>query len=165
MVKLSHPYMTTGKTKPLTIQIFVGKVMSLLFHLLSRFLIAFLPRNKSLLISWQQEPSTLILEPPKIKPITASTFSLSVCHQVMGLHAMILVACWVSTQLFHSPLSPSLRGSLVTLHFLPLEGYNLHICCWYFSQESWLQLVIHPDQHFTWCTLHVSQIGGQYIAM
>ena len=75
MVQLSHPYMTVGKTIALTIWTFVGKVMSLLFNTLSRFVIAFLPRSKSLLILWLQSPSVVILEPKKIKSVTASTFS------------------------------------------------------------------------------------------
>ena len=70
MVQLLHPYMTTGKTITLTLQKFVGKVMSLLFNTLSRFIIAFLPRNKRLLISWLQSPSAVILEPNKIKSVT-----------------------------------------------------------------------------------------------
>ena len=85
MVQLFHPYMTTGKTIALTIQAFVGKVMSLLFNTLSRFVIAFLPRIKHLLISWLQSLSVVILEPKKIKSVTVSTFSLSICHEVMGL--------------------------------------------------------------------------------
>ena len=91
MVQLSHPYMTTGKTIALTIQTFVCKEMSLLLNTLSRFVIAFLPRSKHLLISWLQSPSSVILEPKKIKSVTASTFSPSICHEVMGLDAMILV--------------------------------------------------------------------------
>jgi len=91
MVQLSYLYMTTGKTIALTIWTFVGKVMSLLFNMLSRFVIAFLPRSKHLLISWLQSPSTVILEPKKIKSTTASTFSPSVCLEMMGLDAMILV--------------------------------------------------------------------------
>ena len=83
--------MTTGQTIALTIQTFVGEVVSLLFNMLSRFVIAFLPRSKRLLISWRQSPSAVILEPPKIKPITVSIFSLSTCHEVMGPDAMILV--------------------------------------------------------------------------
>ena len=70
MVQLSHPYMTTGKTTPLTIQTFVRQVISLLFNMLSRFVIAFHPRNKHLLISWLQSPSAMILEPKKIKSVT-----------------------------------------------------------------------------------------------
>ena len=89
IVQLSHPYMTTGKTIALTRQTFVGKVMSLLFNMLSRLVIAFLPRNMRLLISWLQSPSAVILEPPKIKSLTVSTVSPSISHEVMGPDAMI----------------------------------------------------------------------------
>ena len=88
---LSHPYMTTGKTVALTTRTFVSKVMSLLFNMLSRFVIAFLPRSKCLLNSWLQSPSTVILESKKTKSVTVSTFSPSICHEVMGLDAMIIV--------------------------------------------------------------------------
>ena len=91
IVQLSHPYMTTGKTIALTRRTFVDKVMSLLFNMLSGLVIAFLPRSKRLLISWLQSLSAVILEPPKIKSDTVSTISPSICHEVMGLHAMILV--------------------------------------------------------------------------
>ena len=84
MVQLSHPYMTTGKTIALTRLTFIGKVMSLLFNVLSRLVIAFLPRSKRLLNSWLQSPSVVILEPPKIKPLTVSTDSSSICHEVDG---------------------------------------------------------------------------------
>jgi len=83
-VQLSYLYMTTGKTIALTRRTFAGKVMSLLFNILSRLVITFLPRSKHLLISWLQSPSAVILEPPKIKPATVSTVYLSVCHEVMG---------------------------------------------------------------------------------
>ena len=83
--------MTTGKTIALTRWTFVGKVMSQLFNMLSRFFITFLPRSKCLLISWQQSPSAVILEPPKIKSVTVSTVTPSICHEVMGPDAMILV--------------------------------------------------------------------------
>ena len=83
--------MTTGKTIALTRQTFVGKVMSLLFNMLSRLVIAFLPRSKCLLISWMQSPSAEILEPNKIKSLTVFIVSPSICHEVMGLDAMILV--------------------------------------------------------------------------
>ena len=83
--------MTTGKTIALTRWTFVGKVMSLLFNMLSRFVIAFLPRSKCLLISWLQSPSVVILEPKKIKSVTVSIVSTSFCHEVMGLDAMIFV--------------------------------------------------------------------------
>ena len=88
IVQLSHPYMTTGKTIALTRQTFVDEVMALLFNMLSRLIITFLPRSKRLLISWLQSPSAVILEPPKIK---SATVSPSICHEVMGLNAMILV--------------------------------------------------------------------------
>ena len=91
MVQLSHLYIITGKTVTLIIWTFVDKVMSLLFNMLSRFVIAFLPKSSCLLISWLQSPSTVILEPKERKSVTASTFSLSICHQVMGPDAMILV--------------------------------------------------------------------------
>ena len=90
IVQLSHPYMTTGKTIALTRWTFVGKVMSLLFNMLSRLVITFLPRGQCLLISWQS-PSAVILEPRKIKSDTVSTVSPSICHEVMGPDAMILV--------------------------------------------------------------------------
>jgi len=93
IVQLSHPYMTTGKTIALTRWTFVGKVMSLLFNMLSRLVIAFLTRSKRLLISWLQSPSAVILEPPKIKSLTLSIVSPSICHEAMGMgpDAMILV--------------------------------------------------------------------------
>ena len=86
----SHPYMTTGKTIALTRQTFVGKVMSLLFNMLSRLVITFLPRSERLLISWLQSPSAVILEPKKIRSDTVSTVSPSISHEVMGPDAMIL---------------------------------------------------------------------------
>ena len=91
IVQLSHPYMTTGKTIALTRQTFVGKVMSLLCNILCRLVITFLPRSKRLLISWLQSPSAVILEPRKIKSATVSTVLLSICHEVVGPDAMILV--------------------------------------------------------------------------
>ena len=92
--------MTTGKAMALTIRIFVSKVISLLFNMLSRFVIGFLPRSKHLLISWLQSPSTVILEPKKIKSATVCTFSPSICHEVMGLHTMRLAFLMLS---FKSP--------------------------------------------------------------
>ena len=148
--------MTTGKTIALTRQTFVGKVMNLLFNMLPRFFIAFLPRSKHLLISWLQSPSAVILKPKKIKSLTISVVSPSICHEVMGLDAVIFIFCNVEllTQLFQSPLSLSSRGSSVSLRFLPLGWCHLHIWgYWYFSRESWFQLAAW---HFVWCTLHIS---------
>ena len=86
IVQLSHLYMTTGKMVALTIQTFVGKVMSLLFNILSRFVIAFLPRSKHLIILWLQPPSAVVLVPEKIKSVMVSTVSHSICHDVTGCH-------------------------------------------------------------------------------
>ena len=98
IVQLSHPYMTTGKTIALTRWTFVGKAMSLpfyflslLFNMLSRLVITFLPRSKCLLISWLESPSAVILEPPKTKSVTVSIVSPSICHEVLQPDAMILV--------------------------------------------------------------------------
>ena len=91
MVLPSHTYMTTGKIIALTIQTFVSKMMSLMFNILPRFLIVFLPRNKCLLMSWLQSLFTVILESKEIKSVTVSTFSPSICHEALGPDAMILV--------------------------------------------------------------------------
>ena len=90
-IQLSHPYMTTGKTTALTRWTFVGKVMSLIFNMLSKLVITFLLSSKCLLISWLQSSSAVIWEPKKIKSDTVSTVSPSICHEVMGPDAMILV--------------------------------------------------------------------------
>ena len=89
IVPLSHPHMTTGKTIALTRRTYVGEVISLLFNMLSRLVITFLPRSKHLLISWLQSPSAVIMEPPKIKSDAVSTVSPSIYHEVMGLDAVI----------------------------------------------------------------------------
>ena len=115
-----HPYMTTGKTIAFTIWTIVGKIMSLLYNMLSRFVIAFLPRSKHLLISWLQSQSAVVLEPPKNKICQCFHFSPSICHEVMGPERMILLfECWVLSQLFHAPLSPAWRCALDPLCFLP----------------------------------------------
>ena len=138
MFQLSHPYMTTGKIIALTV--FLAKAVSLLFNIiLSRFLIAFLPRNNHLLISWLQSPSAVILVSKK--SISASTFSTSFAMKWWD---------WMPW----SFLVPSSRGSLVPLCFLPLECYHLHIWSWwYFSLQTWFYLITHPAWHFTWCAL------------
>ena len=91
MTQLSHPYMTTGQTIALTLQTFVGKVMTLLFNMLLRLVITFLRRSKQLLIFWLQSPSAVILEHKKIKSVTVSVVSPSICHEVMGPDTMILI--------------------------------------------------------------------------
>ena len=108
IVQLSYPYMTTGKNIALTIWTFVGKEASLLFSMMSKLVMIFLPRSKCLLISWLQSPSAVILEPPKMKSATVSTVSPSISHEVMGSDAMILVFWMLSLKpalLFHSLLS------------------------------------------------------------
>ena len=108
--------MTTGKTIALTRQTFVDKIRSLLFNMLSRLVITFLPVSKHLLISWLQLPSVVILKPPKIKSVTVSTVSPSICHETMWPDAMILVFWMLSFKpTFHSPVSLSSRGSLERL--------------------------------------------------
>ena len=131
--------------------------LSLPFKTLSRFVNAFLPSSNHLLISWLQWSFVVLLEPKKVKSHCFHFLSISL-HEVMGLDAMISVfECWVLSQLFHSLLSSSSRGSLVPLHFLPLGWYHLSIWgCWYFSPQSWFQLMSHPAQYFAWCTLHIS---------
>ena len=156
-VQLSHPYMTTGKTIALTIWTFIGKVISLLFNMLSRLVITLLPRSKCLLISWLQSPSAVILELRKIKSTTVSTVSPFIHHEVMGLDAMILVFWMLSfkptfslssftfiKRLFNSSLLSAIR--VVSSAYLRLR---------YFSRQSWFQSVLHPAQHFTRCTLHI----------
>ena len=128
MVQLLHLYMSTEKNKDLTIQTFVGKMLSLLFNTLSRFVIVFLPSSKHLLILWLQSPFIVILEPKKIKSVTASIVSPSICHGVMGPDAMIFILRMLHlSQLIHSPLSLSSRGSVVPLHFLPSGWCHLYI--------------------------------------
>ena len=121
MVQLSLPYMTTGKTIALTGQTFVGKAMSLLFNMLSRFVIAFLPRSKCLLISWLQSRSVAILEPKEMKSVTVSIFftHLFAMKWWDRMPWSLFFECWVLSQLFHSPLSLPLWDSLVPLCFLP----------------------------------------------
>ena len=118
-VQLSHPCMTTGKTITLTRYTFVGKVMSLLFYMLSRLVITFLPRSKRLLISWLQSLSAVILEPPKDK-VCQCFHCFPISHEVMGLDAMILIFWMLGFKpTFYALLSLSSRGSSVPLHFLP----------------------------------------------
>ena len=123
MVQLSLPYVSTGKTIALNVWTVVSKKMSLLLNTLSRFVIALLPRSKCLLISWLQLPSAVILEPPKMKPLTVYTVSPSICHEVIGPDAMIFISeCWVLSQFFHFPLSPTSGGSLFPLSFCHKGG-------------------------------------------
>ena len=120
ILQLSHTYITTGKTIALTVQTSVGKVMSLLFNMLSRLVIAFLPRKTCLLISWLQSSAAVILEPKKMKSLTVSN-----CFPIYlpwsdgtRCHDLSFFQCWILSQLFHSLLSLSSRGSSVPLRFL-----------------------------------------------
>ena len=133
--------------------------MSLLFNILSRLIIAFLPSSKCLLISWLQSPSVVILEPPKIKALTVSIVSPSICHQVMGPDAMILVFWMLS---FKPTFSLSSKGSLV-LCFLPWGWCHLPIWgYWYFFWLSWLQLGLHEACHFWWLCKPVREKYRKY---
>ena len=159
MVQLSHSYMTTGKTTALTIWMFDGKVMSLLFNTLSSFVIAFLPRIKHLLISWLQSPCAVILKPKEIKSVTVSTFSPSICHQVMGPDTMIFIFWILSFKPAFSLSSFILIKRLFSSSSLSAtEVVYAYLRLLYFSQQSWFQLVFLPPQHFSWYTLHISYI-------
>ena len=145
IVQLSHPYMTTGKTIALARQTLVDKVMSLLFNMLSRLVITFLPRSKHLLISWLQSPSAVILELRKMK---SATVSPSICHDVMGQDAMILVFWMLSfkpTFSLSSFIKKLFSSSLFAIRVVSphIWGYR------YFSQQSWFQVVLPPAQHFS----------------
>ena len=158
MVQLSHLYRTTGNTIALTLQTFVDKVMSLLFNMLSGFVIAFLPKSKCLWFHgcsrhsqwfWSSRKWTLSLFPHF--PLLFARSDGTRWHDPISFLNVDL------SQLFLSLLSLSSRGSLVPLYFLPLEWYHLHIWgYWCFSQLSWFQLVIHTLQRFSWYTLHIS---------
>ena len=137
VAKHSHWYITTGKTIALIRWTFVGKVMSLLFKMLSRLVIAFLPRSKCLLISWLQSPATVILEPKKIKSLTVSIVSQSICHEGMDPNAMIVLFWMLS---FKPAFSLSSLTFITFIHIfgrlqfgpkrLPwlLPGAELHLC-------------------------------------
>ena len=149
MVQPSHLYITTENTIALTIRTFVGKVMSLLFNMLLRSVIAFFPRSKC--FNFMAAVTTCNDFGDQENKI-CHCFYFSLIYLPLsdgtGCHDLSFVNIF--------KVSPSSRGSLV-LHFLPLEWHHLHIWdCWYFSEQSWFQLVIHPASHFTWWTLHIS---------
>ena len=157
MVQLSHPYMTSGKTIASTIRTFVSRVTSLFFNTVSRFVIAFLPRSKHLLISWLQSPSAVILELKKIKSVTVSIVSPFTCHEVMGLDAMIFIFWMLSFKPAFSPSSFTFKrlfsSSLLSATNVVSSAYLRLLI---FLPAIWFQLVLHPAQHFAWCTLHIS---------
>ena len=137
--------MTTGKSIALTRWTFVGKVTSLVFNMLSRLVIAFLSRSKCLLISQLQSPSVVILDPQKVKSVTVFIVSPSICQEVIGLDAMILVHWMLSFKLAFSLSSftfiKRLFSSLLSAIRVVLFAY---LSYWYFSLQSWFQLVLHP---------------------
>ena len=148
-VQLSVPYMITGKTTALTIWTYVGRIMSLLFNTLSRFVIAFLPRSDCLLISWLQSPPTVIFEPKKRKSITTSTFSPSICHEVMGMDAMILLFFFFFLVFsFKSALS---SFTLIKRLFPVIRVVSVAYLRWLFLPSILIQLVAHPARHFLGC--------------
>ena len=136
--------------------------MFLLFGMLSRLVITFLPRSKHLLISWLQSQSAVILEAKKIKSDTVIVFP-SICHEVMGPGAMIFVFWMLSFKpTFSLSFSLSSRGSLVQepSSLSAVMWFHLHIWgYWYFSWQSWFQIVLPPVQHFSWCSLYISWIS------
>ena len=149
MVQLSLLYLTTRKTVALTLGTFVSRMICLLFNMLSRFVLPFLQMSKRLLISWLQSPSAVILEPKKIKSITVSIVSPSLCHDVMGPDAIILIfwmlsfkpAFSLSSFTFSKRLFSFCSLSAIRVVCLHIWGYG------YFSRQSWFQLVLHPAQY------------------
>ena len=135
------------KTIALAIWTFVSEVLSLLFSMLSRFVTAFLPKSKRLLVSWLQLPSSVILELKNLNSVTLSIFPPSICHEMMAPDAMILVFWMLNLKpAFLLLLSPSSRGSLVSLHFSPLGWYHLHMWDYrYFSQQNSNLWFIQPS--------------------
>ena len=160
MVQLSHPYLTTGKTIALTRWTFVSKVMSLLFNMLSRFVIAFLPRSEYLLISWLQSPSAVILEPEKRKSVTVSMVSPPICHEVMGLDAMLFVLWMLSFKPAFSLSSCTFIKRLFSSSSLSAIRV---VSSAYLRLLIFLPAILNPvcafsTRHFAWCTLHVSRV-------
>ena len=148
--------MTTGKTIALTIWTFVSKVLPLFFNMLSRFVMAFLPRSKCLLISWLQSPSAVILEPKKIKSVTVSIVSPSICHRVMGPDAMILVFWMLS-------FKPAFPLSFLTFIKRLFSSCSLSairvVLSAYLRLLIFIPAILIPacvSSNPAWCTLHIS---------
>ena len=157
--QLSHLYLPTGKTIALTRRTFVSKVMSLLFNTLTRLVTAFLSRRRYLSIAWLQSPSAVILEPPKIKSLTVSIVSPSICHEVMEPDAMMSVSWMLSFK----PTFPLSSFTFIRRLFSSSSRSAIRVVSSAymrllinFSWQSWFQLAPHALQHFAWCTLHVS---------
>ena len=148
--QLSLPDLTTEKNIALTVWTFVSKVMSLLFNTLSRFV----TEEQASFNPWLQSPSAVIWESKKRKSVTVTTFSPFICHEVLMILGFRMLSCKPVFSLSSFTLSERFFSS----SSLPaLEWYHRRIwSCWYFSQQSWFQLVIHPAWHFLWCSLHIS---------
>ena len=171
MVQLSHPYMTTGKTIDLSRWTFVGQVMSLLFNMLSRLVIVFLPRSKHLLISWLRSPSAVILEPRKIMSATVSTVSPSICYEVMGLNAMIFVFGMLSFRPTFSLSSFTFIKRLISSLLSAVSVVSLSVCHMWWS--AYLRLLIFlptilvptcasssPAFHMIYCAYKLNKQGS-----
>ena len=156
IAQLSHPYMATGKTIALTRRTSVGKIISLLFNMLSRLVVTFLPRTKRLLSSWLQSPSALILEPPKIKSATVSTVSLSICHKVMGLDAVILVFWMLNFKPTFSLSSLTFIKRLFSSLSLIRVVSSAYLRLLIFLPAVFIPALLPPAQSFSWCTLHIN---------
>ena len=159
MIQLSHPHMTTGKTIALTWQTFVGRVMSLLFNMLSRQVIAFLLRSKHLLISWLQSPPAVIWEPKKIKSVTVSIVSPSICHEMMRPDALIFGFWMLSFKptFSHSSfifIKRLLSSSSLSARRVVLSSAYLRL--WIFLSAILIPAVLHSAWNFSWCNLHKS---------
>ena len=158
IVQLSHTYMTTGKTIDLTGWTFIDKVMSLLFNLLSKLVITFLPMSNCLLISWLQSPSAVILEPPKTGPATVSTVSPSISYEVMGPDAIVLVLWMLSFKPTFSLSSVTVlkrhfsSSSLSAIRVVSSEYLRLLI----FLLAILIPTCASSSPVFSWCTLHIS---------
>ena len=164
MVQLSHLYIT-GKTTALTRWTFIGKVMSLLFNMLSRFVITFLTRRKHILISWLQSLSTVILEPKKIKSVTVSILPAPPPPPTIyllwsdGAGCMILVFWMLNFKpAFSLSLYTFIRRFFCSSSLSAIKMSSTYLRLLIFLQQSWFQLVLHPAWHFAWRTLHRSSI-------
>ena len=127
IVQLSHPYMTTGKTIALTRPTFVGKVMPLLFNMMSRLVIPFLPRSKHLLILWLKSPSAVILVPKKIKSVTVSIVYSSICHEVMEPDAMVFIFLMLSFMPFLLPFFTFIKRLFISSSLSAIRGCHMQI--------------------------------------
>ena len=167
MVQLSHPYMTTRKTIALTIGTFVGKVISLLFNMLYRSIIAYLPRNKWLLISWLKSPTAVILEPKEIKSVPVSIVSPSIRHEVMGPEAKIFIFWMLNFNVDPYSMNQNFISFCrwIIVHWLtvPHPSADGHLCCFHFGVMvsstamgiGRLRIWIWPGLLVTCLTLHL----------